>query len=168
MKNKLMPTIVLTCICIVVALLLAAVNTITAPKIEQIQYEKEQAALARVYPNGNNFVDMSTEGLPDIVTKAYTEDGGGYVFQMTVTGYKSGLVIMCGIDPNGNVTGADFIKSSETLSAEVGLGQSYIGQCSDSFEPILVSGATKTTNAYATAIKAALESFEILTAKEAE
>lgn len=166
MKNKLMPTIVLTCICIIVALLLAVVNTITAPKIEQLQYEKEQAALAKVYPNGNNFVDISTDRLPASVTKAYTEDGGGYVFQMTVTGYKSGLIIMCGIDPDGNVTGADFIKSSETLSAEVGLGQSYIGQNSDSFEPILVSGATKTTNAYANAIKAALEAYEILADKE--
>ena len=38
----------------------------------------------------------------------------------------------------------------------------------DIFEPILVSGATKTTNAYANAIKAALESFEILTAKGAK
>ena len=161
-----MPTIVLTCICVIVALLLAVVNTITAPKIEQLQYEKEQAALAKVYPNGNNFVDISTEGLPDIVMKGYTEDGGGYVFQMTVTGYKSGLIIMCGIDTDGNVTGADFIKSSETLSAEVGLGQSYIGQNSDSFEPILVSGATKTTNAYANAIKAALEAYEILADKE--
>ena len=166
MKNKLMPTIVLTCICVIVALLLAVVNTITAPKIEQLQYEKEQAALAKVYPGGNNFVDISTDRLPASVTKAYTEDGGGYVFQMTVTGYKSGLIIMCGIDPDGNVTGADFIKSSETLSAEVGLGQSYIGQNSDRFEPILVSGATKTTNAYANAIKAALEAYEILADKE--
>ena len=167
MKNKLMPTIVLSCICIIVALLLAAVNMITEPIIAQLQYEKEQATLSAVYPNGASFVEISAEGLPSNVTKAYTEVGGGFVFQITETGYKSGLIIMCGIAPDGKITGADFIKSSETLEAEKGLGSSYIGQTADTFEPILMSGATKTTNAYANAIKTALESFEILAEKEA-
>ena len=74
---------------------------------------------------------------------------------------------MCGVSPDGKITGADYIKSSETLEAEKGLGSSYIGQTADTFEPILMSGATKTTNAYANAIKTALESFEILAEKEA-
>ena len=167
MKSKLMPTIVLSCICIIVALLLAAVNMITEPKIAQIQYEKEQAALIKVYPNGENFVEISIDGLPNTVTKAYTENGGGFVFQITEIGYKSGLVIMCGVSPDGKITGADYIKSSETLEAEKGLGSSYIGQTADTFEPILTSGATKTTSAYANAIKAALESFRVLAEKEA-
>ena len=142
---------------------------ITAPRIEQIQYEKEQAALAKVYPDGEGFKQITNiEALPEVVTKAYTEKNGGYVFQMTATGYKSGLVIMCGVNPEGKITGADFIKSSETLEAEKGLGNSYIGQSTEGFEPVLKSGATKTTSAYANAIKAALESFEILTAKEGE
>ena len=167
MKSKLMPTIVLSCICIIVALLLAAVNMITAPIIAQLQYEKEQATLAKVYPEGESFVEISIDGLPSTVTKAYTEKNGGFVFQITETGYKSGLVIMCGISPDGKRTGADFIKSSETLEAEKGLGDSYIGQTLNSFEPVLTSGATKTTNAYANAVKTALESFAIIAEKEA-
>lgn len=168
MKSKLMPTIVLSCICIIVALLLATVNMITEPRIAEIQYKKEQATLAKVYPDGENFVQISIDGLPSTITKAYTENGGGFVFQITETGYKSGLVVMCGISPDGKITGADYIKSSETLEAEKGLGEFYIGQTTDNFEPILVSGATKTANAYARALKTALESFEIIAEKEAK
>ena len=166
MKNKLMPSIVLCSICLIVALLMSAVNMLTAPIIEQEQAEKVQQSLARVLPTGNNFTEIETSGLPEIITSAFTEDGGGYVFQMSVTGYKSGLVILCGINADGSVAGADFISSSETLSAEVGLGDKYVGQTSSSYTPELISGATKTTSAYADAIKAALDAYAILAEKE--
>ena len=169
MKNKILPSIVLSCICVVVVLLLAAVNTVTAPKIAEIQAQKVQAALSAVYPEGINFVPVENlDSLDNKVVSAFTENGGGYVFQIEVKGYKSGLIIMCGVSPDGKITGADHVKSSETLSAEVGLGASYIDQTLESFEPILTTGATKTTAAYADAIKIALESFNILTEKEAE
>lgn len=168
MKNKLLPSIVLASICIVVALLLAAVNMVTSPIIEAAQAEKVQTTLKQVMPSGKNFAPISTDGLPDTVTSAYTEDGGGYVFQMEVTGYKSGLIIMCGVDADGKITGANYVSSSETLSAEVGLGEKYVGQTNSTFTPELVTSATKTTQAYADAIKAALDAFDILTEKEGE
>ena len=169
MKSKLLPSIVLSSICLIVALLLAAVNMVTAPKIAEIQAQKVQEALSAVYPDGINFIELENiDNMPENVLSVHTEDGGGYVFQIEVKGYKSGLIIMCGVDPEGKVTGADFVKSSETLSAEVGLGELYIGQSLDSFEPILTTGATKTTGAYSSAIKTALESFNILNEKEAE
>jgi Na+-translocating ferredoxin:NAD+ oxidoreductase RnfG subunit len=166
MKNKLMPSIVLCSICLIVALLLAAVNTLTAPIIEQEQAEKVQQSLALVLPTGKNFIEIETNGLPHVITSAFTEDGGGYVFQMNVTGYKSGLVILCGINADGSVAGAEYISSSETLSAEVGLGEKYVGQTGSSFTPELISGATKTTSAYADAVKAALDAYAILTETE--
>ena len=167
MKSKLLPSIVLGSICLIVALLLAAVNSVTAPKIEEMQSQKVQETLSKVLPDGVNFVEISDiQSLPECISAAFSEDNGGYVFQMEVTGYKSGLVVMCGINADGKITGADFVQSGETLSAEVGLGSQYVGQDSDSYEPILVSSATKTTQAYADAIKAALDAFAILTEKE--
>ena len=166
MKSKLLPSIVLGSICLIVALLLAAVNLITAPVIEAAQAEKVQRALSEVRPSGKNFVEISTDDLPECITLAYTEDNGGYVFRVEVTGYKSGLVIMCGVDADGKVAGAEYISSSETLSAEVGLGEKYVGQTQVTFAPELTSGATKTTQAYADAVKAALDAFDILTLKE--
>ena len=168
MKNKILPSIVLATICIVVALLLAVVNMVTAPMIEAAKAEKVQKMLSSVMPEGKDFVEISCEGCPEAVTAAYTEVGGGYVFQMEVKGFKKGLTIMCGIDSEGNITGADYVTSSETLSAEVGLGVKYVGQNKDTFTPEIISGATKTTEGYASAIKAALEAYEILAVKEAE
>ena len=166
MKNKLLPSVVLATICIAVALLLAAVNMVTAPIIEAAQAEKVQQTLSKVLPTGKNFTEISTEGLPECVTSAYTEEGDGYVFQMEVTGYKSGLVIMCGINAEGKIAGAEYVSSSETLSAEVGLGEKYVGQTNAAFSPELISSATKTSQAYADAIKAALDAFDILSEKE--
>lgn len=168
MKNKLSPTLALGIICLVVVLMLAAVNTITAPLIEKAQKEKVQKALAEVMPKGVNFTEIEVDGLPSVVTDVYREDGGGYVFQMSVVGYKPGLIIICGIDKNGVITGAEFIESKETLSAEVGLGKGFIGHTSDTITPEIVAGSTakKTTGAYYSAIEAALEAFEIITEKE--
>ena len=168
MKAKLFPTLTLGIICLVVVLMLAAVNTITAPLIEKAQEKKVQKTLAQVMPLGSDFSKIEISGLPEEVTAAYRETGGGYVFQMKVTGYKPGLIILCGIDANGVITGAEFIASNETLSAEVGLGKNFIGYTSDTVTPELVAGSTakKTTGAYYSAIESALEAFEIITEKE--
>lgn len=168
MKSKLFPSIVLASICIVSTLLLAAVNMVTAPIIEAAQAKKVQQTLSEVLPEGENFIEISAEGLPECITSAYTEDGGGYVFQMNVVGYKPGLIILCGIDANGVITGADFVSSNETLSAEVGLGKNFIGHTSDTVTVELVAGSTAklTTHAYYSAIEAALDAFDILTDKE--
>ena len=126
-KNKIMPTFVLSAICVAVALLLSAVNIFTAPIIKAAQDEKANAALLEVLPDGGSFEAISVEGYPEEVTAAYKASSGGYVFQMTVTGYKPGLVIMCGIDADGKISGAKYILSNETLSAEVGLGDKFVG-----------------------------------------
>ena len=166
MKSKLMPSIVLGSICIIVALLMAAVNMITAPIIAASQAAKVQETLGTVLPEGKNFVSISTDGLPETVTSAYTEDGGGYVFQMEVIGYKSGLIIMCGVSADGKITGAEVIDSNETMSAEHGLGEKYIGKDITNAKVEIVSSSTLTSQAYFDAIAAALQSYKIITEKE--
>ena len=168
MKNNLFPTLALGIICLVIVLLLAAVNSVTAPLIEKAQAERVQKALAEVMPTGINFASIDVDGLPEEIVAVYSEDGGGHVFQMSVVGYKPGLVILCGIDRDGVITGAEFVESKETLSAEVGLGERFIGHTIDTVTPELVAGSTakKTTSAYYSAIEAALEAFEIITEKE--
>ncbi|MBR0327234.1 MAG: FMN-binding protein [Clostridia bacterium] len=164
LKAKIMPTVVLGSICLVVALLLSVVNMFTGPIIAKAQAEKANAALAVVLPGGTNFTEIPVEGagFPESVTAAYKADNG-YVFQMTVTGYKPGLVIMCGIDNNGTITGADFIASQETLYAEVGLGAKFVGYDKSTITTDIIAGPTAklTTQAYYSAIEAALNAFII-------
>ena len=159
------PTIVLASICIVVALLLSAINTVTGPIIEASQNAAANAALLEVLPEGKNFEAVEiTSDYPEAVTAGYKADGG-FVFQMTVTGKSAGLVIMCGIDANGNVVGTKVIANEETpgYAAKVfpdveGVNGKYTGMNLEGFEPYLVSGATMTSKAYSEAIKAALQS----------
>ena len=169
MKNsKLYPSLVLCSICLVAALLLSGVNMITAPMIEKTQNAAANAALLEVLPDGKNFETIElTQEYPAIVTAGYKADGG-YVFQMTVTGKSTGLVIMCGIDSDGNVVGTKVISNEETPSyAEKvfpqveGTDGQYKGMSLDGFEPYLVSGATLTSKAYGEAIKAALQAATI-------
>lgn len=164
MKKNLLPSIVLGSICLVVAVLLSVVNMFTAPVIAGRQNAAANAALLEVLPEGKNFKEIEiTSEYPEIVTKGYTADGG-CVFQMQVTGKSSGLIIMCGVDSEGKVTGTKVIANEETPSyAEKvfptveGTNGKYTDMTLDTFEPQLVAGATLTSRAYSEAIKAALQ-----------
>lgn len=165
MKNHLKTICSLSIICAVIAILLAATNHITAPIIKKQENDAAFAALAEVFPNGEEFeqIDISKYELPSTIAEAYSEKSGGYVFKIETVGYNSGLVIMCGIDANGAVTGATYIASSETLGAEKGYGDTLIGSTKDSIDSVAtVSGATKTTAAYRNAAKDAINASVIL------
>ncbi len=168
LKSKLMPTAVLSAICICVVAILAVVNIFTAPAIQANREAKVQQALLEVMPDGGVFDEMSDiSDLPEQVVAVYESSNDGYVFQLEVTGYKSGLVIMCGVNAEGKVTGAKYIQSGETLGAEKELGAKYVGKNSSDYESVdTISGATLTCKGYKQAIGAALKSFEILTGGE--
>ena len=106
LKSKLMPTIMLSAICIITVALLALVNLVTEPQIEKNQYQKLQDALCEVMPDGGEFSEAELSGLPGEVTSAYKASNGGYVFQVSSKGLKAGLVVICGIDKDGKITGA--------------------------------------------------------------
>ena len=155
----------LTAICAVTAVLLALVNFITAPIIKEQEEAAANSALLVVMPNGKGFskVDLTNYQLPATVTEAYSESGGGYVFKMETAGYASGLVIMCGVDNGGVITGATFVSSNETNKAEVEYGKNFISKDAKTVDEVdTVGGSTKTTAAYKNAIKDALNSFVIL------
>lgn len=165
MRKDFKSVLSLTVICAVTAILLAFVNSITAPVIKEQEEAAANSALLVVMPNGEGFskVDLANYQLPKTVTEAYSESGGGYVFKMETAGYASGLVIMCGVDSNGVVTGATCVLSSETNKAEVTYGDNFINKDAKSVDEVdTVGGSTKTTAAYKGAIKDALNSFVIL------
>ncbi len=168
MKNKIMPTVVLAAICLVVAFSLALINEITAPIIAESQNQAANASLIEVLPEGKNFEEITIDAnYPAVITKGYSADGG-FVFQATVTGKSSGLIIMIGIDQSGKVAGTKVIADQETDDYDVkvfplvsGTAGAYTGMDIDSFNPVLVTGATLTSKAYSEAIKAALQAFTI-------
>lgn len=157
--------VVLTAICGVISLLLAATNALTAPIIEKNQNAAANEALLVVMPNGTDFekMDLSSFELPATVTEAYKEAGGGHVVKLTTTGYGSGFVIMCGVNADGTVSGAVCLSSNETLGYEKTFGENFTGKNSEEVEAVdVISGATKTTAAYRSAVKDAINAATIL------
>lgn len=163
-KSKIMPTIVLSAICICVTLLLAVINMFTSPVIAEALEKEVQESLGQVMADGGSFEQIEdVSALPEIITAAYKAENGGYVFKAETVGYKSGLIIMCGIDGEGKVTGVKMIESSETFGAEATLDGLFVGKTEADYNDVpVVSGATLTRNGYAAAMKAAFEAFEIL------
>ncbi len=167
MKKGLSSVLTLTLICLVIAGLLGVVNGFTAPVIEKAEAKAVQEALLVVYPNGGTFEKQAlTSDLPSSVIEVYKASNGGYCFKLSVTGYSSGLQILCGVDGNGVITGAKCMASQETLGYEKTYGDSFVGISGALIDTVdTVSGATKTTTAYKKAMRDALTSFASLNGK---
>ena len=162
--NNVKPTIVLSCICMAVALILSGINMITGPIIEAQRAAAANGALLEVMPDGTNFeeLDISTLGLPEAITNAYKETSGkGYVFRVESTGYKSGMVIMVGVNAEGKITGSKCLETQDTFGKEPLIDNSYNGQSLADFATNLIAGATMTSNGYRDAVSNALQSFTL-------
>ncbi len=172
-KQNIMPVIVLTVICLVSALLMAAVNMIAAPIIEEAKNAAANAALLVVLPDGKNFEEIPLdEGFPKGITKAYRAVGG-YVFEATVTGNKPEMVVMCGVDNDGKIVGIDIISHEETPSyfekvepIVSGTNGIYSGKTAEDLTPEIISGATNSSNGVYNAVKLSLDAYTVASGGE--
>ena len=165
MKKAIKSTVVLVGICAVMAILLAVTNALTAPIIAENQNAAANQALLQVMPNGEGFesVEFDAEKLPKTIKEVFKEKNGGYVFNMETTGYGSGLLIMCGVNADGTVSGVVCLGSSETLGYEKTFGANFAGKDAAGVDAVdTISGATKTTAAFKGAVKDALNAAIIL------
>lgn len=165
MKNLIKSIVVLVCICLVVSVLMAITNYFTAPIIKKNQSAAENEALLLVMPDGVSFekIDISAYTLPSTVAEVYRAENGGYVIKLITAGYSSGMIILCGVNADGTVSGATCLESTETLGHEKTYGANFKGKSSENVDAVdTISGATKTTGAYKSAIKDALNTAIIL------
>ena len=173
MKNKNEFKIAIIIISIVLALSFVALGTLVAsfcfiiPSMNERDKENElNESLVSVLPDGANFkqLDITSYVLPETVTKVYTEANGGYVIELVTDGYSSDLVIMCGVNAQGEITGATCISSNETFGVEKTYGDNVKGYTVDNIDSELdtISGATMTTTAYKNALKDALNTTIII------
>ena len=102
--------VTLLLICGVMAAALAGVNSITAPKIEQLNYEKTQAAVSAVLSGGGDEIEAPAVAL---VSKMYKGENG-YAVEVTPSGFDNTITMMVGVDNAGNVSGISIISHTET------------------------------------------------------
>ena len=166
MKNSIKNLSVFVCICTVMTLLLALTNSVTEPVIIENQNASANKALLEVMPEGSGFetVALGDYTLPATVTEVYRESSGlGYVVKLVTAGYGTDMVIMCGVDRAGVVTGAVCLSSNETLSKEKTYGENFLNKDAAGVDSVdTIGGATKTTAAYKNAVKDALNTAIIL------
>ena len=171
-KNKFIPVIVLTLICVTVALALAVANAFTAPVIERAQAEKTAKLLREVYPNGDGFDPIDPQSvngsLPESIIEIYATVDGGYVYKAKVKGFNPDLTVLVGVDPSGAITDTKYLQSGETLSAEDKLDGAYKGTTADTFSVEKISGATYTSEGYAQAVSDSLTAFAVMKGGSAE
>ena len=118
-KKNLFPIITLTVIGVAVALLLAAVNAITAPAVAERERLAILESLQIVMPGGDFgdeiVSDEIPEDAPDTVQAIYTEKTGmGKVVVLNVQGYASVISMTVGIDSAGKVTSAVVTSEQES------------------------------------------------------
>ncbi|MBQ1269132.1 MAG: FMN-binding protein, partial [Clostridia bacterium] len=140
---------IFVCICTVITVLLATTNAITAPTIQKNQNALANKALLEVMPDGTGFevVDTSSLTLPATVTEVHKEQSDkGHVIKLVTAGYGTDMVIMCGVDATGVVTGAVCLSSNETLGKEKTYGENFTQKDAAGVEAVdTIAGATKTT-----------------------
>ena len=155
----------------VVAVALAGVNSVTAPKIEQLNAEKTQQAIETVLPGG--FDTQITDYTDDtgLVTNVYS-GANGYAFEVTPAGFDNTITMMVGVDHDGKVLGISIVSHTETsglgavAAASTSAGESFRGQfvgmsgsvsvTKDGGEVDSLTGATITSRAVCTGVNAAL------------
>ena len=155
----------------VVAVALAGVNSITAPKIEQLNAEKTQQTIETVLPGG--FDTQITDYTDDtgLVTNVYS-GANGYAFEVTPAGFDNTITMMVGVDHDGKVLGISIVSHTETsglgavAAASTSAGESFRGQfvgmsgsvsvTKDGGEVDSLTGATITSRAVCTGVNAAL------------
>jgi len=117
-----------------VALALAGVNAITAPRIAAIEAEKTQKAVEEVLPGGGELLPEGTyDNMGGKVAEVYKSETG-YALKVLPMGFDNTITMMVGVDTEGKVTGIAIISHTETaglgaVAADKGEdGQAFRGQ----------------------------------------
>lgn len=172
---------VLLAITAVTALLLGAVNYVTAPIIDQATEEKRVAAMQQVlaaddYPAVGSFPEEgraydSAAGSATVTALSQAIQAGepaGYVAEVTTNGFGGAIDMVVGLTADGTVTGVCVIGHSETpnvgskvagdqavLDRFAGLGgEITVGGGDNAFDA--VSGATVSSKAVTAGVNAAI------------
>ena len=153
----------------VVAVVLAGVNTITAPRIAAINEQKTQAAIEAVLPGGGAEIPFTDDS--GLVVTVY-EGENGYAVEVAPAGFGGAVDMMVGVDPEGNILGISIISQTETAglgavaAASTSAGEAFrdqfvgmsgtIAVAKDGGTVDATTGATITSRAVCTGVNAAL------------
>ncbi len=172
-NDSLKSLVVIVTICLVIAVAMAAINSVTAPKIEEANQKAEQEALQTVLSGSTEFVQVEGS-YADSVTAIYRDAGGkGYAVMVLAKGYDSSnpMKIAIGFDTDGNIIKCHVVScSGETTGigtkvAEQSFLDRFAGKNGTLEGVDAISGATISSSAFIAAVEDAMDAVKV--AKEA-
>lgn len=181
-KEVLVPSVSLFVISLVVTLLLAVTNSVTAPLIEQLSIDTEIATRKTVLADASYFDDENKTVTLDGTEYTYCvgldaeKNVVGYIFTTETKGYGGPVKVMTGVSADGKVTGVEALSLTETAglgmnaknesfrkqyigkSGEIGVAKNSPGE--DEIQAL--TGATITSSAFTDAVNIALELYSLV------
>ena len=171
MKEKLMPPLVLTLICVISSALLVFAYNLTYVDTTGVITDKLSEGLAEVYGSSEGFEmllnDDGTVKQFEGVTSVLSYDGKT-AFEITADGYsKGGLHLLIGFDESGAICGISVLTIGETP----GLGtkvqdkaylDSFKGITSPDFQADAITGATYSSKGMNNAVQTAARAYSQL------
>ena len=163
------PVIVLVCICFVASFLLAGVYGLTKPIIDELTDRTNTEARMAVLPTADNFTEITGVELVNGVKDAFVaKNGAGIVCRTSFNGFGGAVLLMVGVDANGQITGVQKLEASETpgIGSNV-LADTYLEKFNGKTaaeEVDFISGASRTSTAVRNGVNAALAQFKAVKA----
>ena len=163
-----LPIIVLVAICVFISAAMAAINLITAPKIDEAQRQKEEEALSIVVPDNQGFTKQEISDLPESVVALYSDNGSSAVAVMlSIKGYDSSnpMSVAVGFDEDGKIIKTSVMScNGETkgIGSKVS-DESFLSRfsgLSDVSSVDTISGATISSSAFKQAMDDACKAVE--------
>ena len=162
-KDYIKSVIVLGSVCLVIAVVLAAVNYVTAPVISENAAHAVKESLGAVLEGAEDFEEISLpDGAPETVNAIYRDKGGkGYAVALSATSQYSGspMTFTLGIGADGKITGVKITNYAETKDFGASYPETYIGADSALSGIDLVSGVTYSSTAFKNAVS---DAFSVL------
>ena len=158
-KDSLKSVVVLSSICLIVAILLSGINAITAPIIEKQASAAANAAYLEVLPEATDFEAVEGEFPATVLEMRKDVGGSGFAFKIQATSSysQSPMSIILGIDNAGKITKMKIVNYAETKGSAADFEPLFAGK--DATMADVVAGVTYTTNAIKAAVKDAYDVF---------
>ena len=177
------PIAVLTLICLICAALLAYLNFVTKPVIDETDAFEAEKSRKEVLEDADVFLPVDAalpevfdDGTVNFVTEVYeAKNGAGYVFMVTGDGYggKGTMLLAVSLDGNGAIIRTKTISHEETpgmgsKTADEDFKSRFEGKTADTVGEVdAVTGATISSGHYFNSIRSVFAAYDYIFGKGA-
>lgn len=122
MKKIIHLTVFLALISALAGGILASVDAMTRPIIEERKIEAVKASLQAIFTTTSDFKEISFKDESGFITNVYQAGTDGYAFNVTVQGYKDIIQYIVGLDTSGKIVGfvVNYVNDTPGLGSRVG------------------------------------------------